>query len=328
MYTRLLIIATLLVATSCARPEAAPDVWYGARIGSPAPAKAVNRRRGMLDGVTLPVEKPWQLASGSLDNHRDIAQLSFYAARCEEMIVDDVPSDRLPGPPPKCYRSVDAFREEGKRLVDETTRKLGKPTTATGSADVRGIGLEWDFAEHDAGCVRGTETYTVRSRERSGRVKTARLYIDDEHLSLRVDGFQPVTDEDRGKQLVEAAARRSLAKRCANEFAEQERERAAQAAEVRTAPTPNNVATWNSPDDYPPVALAHHVEGTTSVRLDVGDSGRVVACHVTVSSGSPELDQMTCRNAARRGRFRPVTTEDGIRHAGEYDYTNEWRLPR
>jgi TonB family protein len=192
----------------------------------------------------------------------------------------------------------------------------------------RDIYFEWDFAEHDSGCSQGKEIFSAKSAESSGLLKMVRLYIGDDYLSLYVIGFQPVGREERDNQILRVNSQKLLEKRCADEFAEKEREQIAWAARVSPVARPaGNMAAWNSVDDYPSFALKHHLEGNTIARLEVGTDGRVTSCRVIASSGSAELDNATCKNAARRARFKPDMEENGTHHASTYDYTMAWRIP-
>lgn len=66
-----------------------------------------------------------------------------------------------------------------------------------------------------------------------------------------------------------------------------------------------NPANWVTTNDYPSRALREEREGTTGFRVTIGADGRVANCTVTSSSGHADLDQATCSNVTRRGRFRP-----------------------
>lgn len=63
--------------------------------------------------------------------------------------------------------------------------------------------------------------------------------------------------------------------------------------------------------DYPRGLGAAGVGGTVGVRYFVGEDGRVGECAITRSSGSAELDALTCRLIRERFRFRPSLDEDG-----------------
>lgn len=57
--------------------------------------------------------------------------------------------------------------------------------------------------------------------------------------------------------------------------------------------------------DYPRAAAEAGIGGTVSVRYTVEANGRVTDCAPTRSSGSSELDALTCRLIEQRFRFRP-----------------------
>jgi len=61
-------------------------------------------------------------------------------------------------------------------------------------------------------------------------------------------------------------------------------------------------------------------------RLTVGADGRVVDCTVTSSSGTPELDDATCKNVSRRARFKPAM-QDGQPVQSTYSNRIRWVLP-
>lgn len=63
--------------------------------------------------------------------------------------------------------------------------------------------------------------------------------------------------------------------------------------------------------DYPSLAGEAGTGGTVGVRYRVGVDGRVTGCEVTRSSGSPDLDDATCRLIIERFRFRPSLDPDG-----------------
>jgi periplasmic protein TonB len=63
--------------------------------------------------------------------------------------------------------------------------------------------------------------------------------------------------------------------------------------------------------DYPAAAGEAGVSGTVSVRYVVETDGRVSDCEVTRSSGSPLLDETTCRLIRERFRFRPSLDAQG-----------------
>jgi protein TonB len=62
--------------------------------------------------------------------------------------------------------------------------------------------------------------------------------------------------------------------------------------------------------------------------LLIGSDGRVESCVVTQSSGFAGLDEATCRNLARRGRFDAATDESGSRVAGSFSGSIRWEIPK
>lgn len=72
-----------------------------------------------------------------------------------------------------------------------------------------------------------------------------------------------------------------------------------------------NQGDWFPQDSYPAAARRAGAEGRVGVSVDVGANGRVTACRVAVSSGNEDLDQATCRLAARNGRFVPALDAAG-----------------
>jgi protein TonB len=63
--------------------------------------------------------------------------------------------------------------------------------------------------------------------------------------------------------------------------------------------------------DYPLEAGEQGVGGTVGVRFVVDIRGRVPSCRVTRSSGSPLLDETTCRLIMQRYRYRPAQDAQG-----------------
>ena len=63
--------------------------------------------------------------------------------------------------------------------------------------------------------------------------------------------------------------------------------------------------------DYPEAAYRRRIGGTVHLRFVVLPNGRVRQCAVTRSSGSAELDAVTCRLIERRFRYRPARDARG-----------------
>ncbi|KTR82731.1 energy transducer TonB [uncultured Novosphingobium sp.] len=85
-------------------------------------------------------------------------------------------------------------------------------------------------------------------------------------------------------------------------------------------------ASWATNDDYPQAAIRKEAQGTTGFSLTVGPDGRVTGCTVTSSSGSPELDDATCKLVTRRARFKPAV-QNGTPVAGSFASRIRWVLP-
>ena len=79
--------------------------------------------------------------------------------------------------------------------------------------------------------------------------------------------------------------------------------------------------------DYPASALRKGEQGVTRFAVAIGPDGRVRDCAVTRSSGSPELDAVTCAKVSRRARFDPASDERGGAVAGRYANAINWRIP-
>lgn len=88
----------------------------------------------------------------------------------------------------------------------------------------------------------------------------------------------------------------------------------------------SNPGGWATDADYPQKALREERAGTTGFRLTVGADGRVVDCTVTSSSGSPDLDDATCKNVTRRARFKPAM-QDGTPVQSTYSNRIRWVIP-
>jgi protein TonB len=97
----------------------------------------------------------------------------------------------------------------------------------------------------------------------------------------------------------------------------------------RSAPaTPDNLGRWSSQisNNYPSAALRREEEGTVGVAVQIGANGRVTACSVTRSSGSPRLDSAACQGMQRYARFNPAKDKAGNPTNGSFSTSITYRL--
>lgn len=76
--------------------------------------------------------------------------------------------------------------------------------------------------------------------------------------------------------------------------------------------------------DYPRELGEAGIGGHVSASFTVLTNGRVSGCHITRSSGVPQLDSLTCRILEQRFRFRPGTDRYGRPISEEADYDYDW----
>ena len=90
-----------------------------------------------------------------------------------------------------------------------------------------------------------------------------------------------------------------------------------------------SIGSWVTPDDYPSRALREGSEGVVGIGFDIGADGRVTNCHVTASSGTPELDNATCGPFTRRARYNPAQDSAGnkIEQPGQSQRIR-WQIPK
>jgi protein TonB len=80
--------------------------------------------------------------------------------------------------------------------------------------------------------------------------------------------------------------------------------------------------------DYPRDLGNARIGGRVSVTLTVEPTGRVSSCRLIRSSGSAQLDALTCRLMQQRFRFRPSTDRYGRPIRDEVDWDYDWIPPR
>lgn len=90
-------------------------------------------------------------------------------------------------------------------------------------------------------------------------------------------------------------------------------------------PTPIDVGSWFSPKDYPAEAQKNGREGNVRFEVDVGADGKPTACRIAKSSGTPSLDETTCRVVMARAKFSPAVV-NGKPVAAVYSDSTTWRL--
>ncbi len=94
------------------------------------------------------------------------------------------------------------------------------------------------------------------------------------------------------------------------------------------APMPRgNPGSWVTLNDFPASALREQRAGRVDFTLTVGNTGLVIDCVVTASSGHADLDAATCANVRRRARFKPGTGTDGQPIEGTWSSSVNWSIP-
>lgn len=90
----------------------------------------------------------------------------------------------------------------------------------------------------------------------------------------------------------------------------------------------NDRSSWVTAADYPGSELRRGIEGSTQFRAIIGSNGRVQACEIMVSSGSANLDKVTCAKVTSRAKFNPATDTSGNTVVGSYTGTVVWQIPQ
>lgn len=77
--------------------------------------------------------------------------------------------------------------------------------------------------------------------------------------------------------------------------------------------TPKGQSGWAAriQSNYPTRAVREEREGRVGVRVTIDAEGRVSACSVTSSSGSPDLDAAACDGMTRYARYNPALDDAG-----------------
>ena len=95
----------------------------------------------------------------------------------------------------------------------------------------------------------------------------------------------------------------------------------------KSAALAGNPAQFFGPDQYPPEALRKGEQGRVVAKLQVAADGRVTACDLDQSSGSPSLDATTCDIALKKVTFTPARDRRGRAVASTYTLPVRWVLP-
>jgi protein TonB len=83
----------------------------------------------------------------------------------------------------------------------------------------------------------------------------------------------------------------------------------------------------NSRKDYPRRSEDARIGTEVIIHLTVGTDGRARNCRVHKPGGDPESDQITCRLAVERFRFRPATDAAGRPVESTYGWRQRWFYP-
>lgn len=84
---------------------------------------------------------------------------------------------------------------------------------------------------------------------------------------------------------------------------------------------------WVMTADYPTESLLANEQGNTGFTVTVNTQGRVKDCRISATSGSPRLDEATCRLVTQRARFTPATDTKDNPIEGTYSNRVRWVLP-
>lgn len=91
---------------------------------------------------------------------------------------------------------------------------------------------------------------------------------------------------------------------------------------------PKGQGSWAAriQSNYPTRAAREEREGRVGVRVTVGPDGKVSACSVSGSSGSPDLDEAACDGMQRYARFDPALDADGNAISSSYQTAIVYKL--
>lgn len=84
----------------------------------------------------------------------------------------------------------------------------------------------------------------------------------------------------------------------------------------------------NAARDYPPATREQRLGDYVIIALTVGVDGRVKSCRIHRASRDPQSDQITCRLAQERFRFRPAMDAAGNPVDSVYGWQQRWFEPQ
>lgn len=92
--------------------------------------------------------------------------------------------------------------------------------------------------------------------------------------------------------------------------------------------SPKGQGSWAAriQSNYPTRAAREEREGRVGVRVTIGPDGKVSACSVSSSSGSPDLDEAACDGMTRYARFNPALDDGGNPTSGSYSTAIVYKL--
>jgi TonB family protein len=97
--------------------------------------------------------------------------------------------------------------------------------------------------------------------------------------------------------------------------------------EVATQATADPVRRiWNY-SDYPKAALRKRQQGASFIRWEIGVDGAVRSCAVERSSGSKDLDSVSCQRIKELGAYRPALNKAGKPIPTFMTRRVDWSLP-
>lgn len=186
--------------------------------------------------------------------------------------------------------------------------------------------------------------YEAQELQRQEQLRRQRATYEAQELRRREQIRQQAIAAERAeRKRQEGFARQRLADAIAR-IAEEEAAKAAKIAKLKstiTGPTLRPKACkpeeyllcWGGrttdligAEDYPLEASRKGITGTVEYELSVSTNGRVEKCTIVESSGSPLLDETTCRLMSIRARFNPAQDGTGAPVLGVYRNRARWSI--